>query len=60
MSTWSSVELGKLERARETAQDVMKVDPSFSLGRAAKFLTFKDPSVTDRILSSLAKAGLPE
>ena len=60
MSTWSSIELGRLEQARETAEEVLKVDPGFNLGRAAKFLTFKDEAVTNRILSSLARAGLPE
>ncbi len=60
MSTWISVELGRLEQARETARSVLSVDPGFSLIRAAKFFEFKDTSVTDRILSSLAKAGLPE
>ena len=60
LSTWSSVELGRLEQARESAEEVLKVDPGFNLGRAANFFTFRDGTVTDRIMSSLAKAGLPE
>ena len=53
-------ELGNKEEARTHASEILKIDPDFSLVAARKAYRWKDPSNTERWLSSLRKGGLPE
>jgi adenylate cyclase len=51
---------GREEEARTQAQEVLRIDPTFSIKYFAKTLPFKDQAVTDRLVEALRKAGLPE
>jgi adenylate cyclase len=53
-------ELGKKEEARIHTSEILKIDPNFSLVAARKAYRWKDPSNTERWLSSLRNGGLPE
>jgi adenylate cyclase len=50
---------GRLDEARETWVDLLKVNPSFSLAQRARVLPYKDPRDFQRIVDGLSKAGLP-
>ena len=55
------VGLGQMDKARAQAEEVLKIDPKFSLEGAAKRLTaYKDPAIGERRLAALRKAGLPD
>jgi tetratricopeptide (TPR) repeat protein len=54
----SFVMLGFEKEAYAQAQEVLNINPSFSLERLAKGLPFKDPAETERVLDALRKAGL--
>jgi adenylate cyclase len=49
---------GLKEEAQAQAQEVLRIDPSFSLEYLAKILPFKDHKVTERTVDALRKAGL--
>ena len=52
------VGLGELDKARTQAEEVLKINPKFSL-ESMKILTdFKDPVLKERRLAELRKAGL--
>jgi adenylate cyclase len=51
--------LGRLEEARLTWAEMLKVNPDFSLAQRACVLPYKDPREFQRIVDGLAKAGLP-
>ena len=51
---------GREKEARAQAQEIMRIDPSFSLKRAAKSMPYKDPALTEAGMNALRKAGLPE
>ncbi|PKN25958.1 MAG: adenylate/guanylate cyclase domain-containing protein [Deltaproteobacteria bacterium HGW-Deltaproteobacteria-21] len=50
--------LGREEKAKEHAQEVLKLDPNFSVDRYAKGRPYKDPAHLERIVAALRKAGL--
>jgi adenylate cyclase len=52
--------LGREEKAREKAADVLKLHPKFSIERYTKGVPFKEQSETERLAKALRKAGLPE
>jgi adenylate cyclase len=54
----SYVNLGYEKEAYAKAQEVLRIDPSFSLGRFSKALPYKDDSENERVLDALRKAGL--
>ena len=54
----SYVMLGREEEAYAQAQEVLNLNPSFSLERLSKGLPFKNRSETERIIGALRKAGL--
>jgi adenylate cyclase len=54
----SYVMLGREKEAQAQAQEVISINPSFSLERLAKGLPYKDPSEKKRIVDALRKAGL--
>jgi adenylate cyclase len=51
--------LGRLEEARLTWAEMLKVNPDFSLAQRARVLPYKDRREFQRIVDGLAKAGLP-
>ena len=56
----SWVELGRDHEARAQAEEVLKLNPAFSLSKYAASLAYRDPAVSERGLAALRKAGLPE
>jgi adenylate cyclase len=52
--------LGRAGEARAEAEELLRVDPTFSLERYSKQHFFKDPAHLERVLSALRKAGLPD
>jgi adenylate cyclase len=52
------VELGRLEEARAEAAEVLRLAPNFSLEIARQSWAYKDPTVLERTLAALRKAGL--
>ena len=46
------------EEARAQAEEVMRLNPKFSMERWARTIRFKDPAEVERILEALRKAGL--
>ena len=53
-------EVGRLDEARSEAAEVLRINPSFTLTKYAKSLTYKDPSHAERSLNTLREAGLPD
>ena len=52
------VSLGRIEEARTEAQEVLRIDPKFSLVHWGKRLPFKNQADTERSINALRKAGL--
>jgi adenylate cyclase len=50
--------LGRVEEARATWTELLKVNPEFSLAQRARVLPYKQASDFQRIVEGLAKAGL--
>ena len=48
----------KEEKARETAEGVLKMNPKFSCAKFAKSLPYKNKDDLDRYMAALKKAGL--
>jgi len=55
-ATYSS--LGRDEEAHAEAEEVLKINPKFSLESYAKMLPFKNQAQLDRLVEALRKAGL--
>ena len=53
-------DLGRLDEAQATANDVMRLDPTFSASRLLKSHTFHDPAKDARFIGLMHDAGLPE
>ena len=51
-------ELGKEEKAKETAQQLLKINPNFSTKSWKMARMYKDPEDTERLLNALRRAGL--
>ena len=49
---------GREEEARAAAVEVLKINPTFSLGQYARTLPYKDASQIDRTIDAPHKAGL--
>ena len=50
--------MGREKEARADAEEVLRINPKFSLDNYAKILPYKDQSQTDKIVNALRKAGL--
>jgi TolB-like protein/class 3 adenylate cyclase/Tfp pilus assembly protein PilF len=48
------------DEARNSASEVLKIDPKFSLEYQAKILPFKNKGDLERFIAALRKAGLPD
>ena len=53
-------ERGDLAKAREAANEVLRIRPTFSIKRWARSQTYKDRAIVKREIDALRKAGLPE
>ncbi|MEJ2587991.1 MAG: tetratricopeptide repeat protein [Deltaproteobacteria bacterium] len=53
-------EIGRDQKARSHASEVMRLNPGFSLNKIRKIVTYgyKDPALLDRRINALRKAGL--
>ncbi len=51
---------GQLEEAQWEVQEVLALDPEFSLTRISQAVPYKDPAHLERLVDALRKAGLPE
>ena len=45
--------------AAELAQEIVRIDPSFTISRYAETLPYEDKATLDRITEGLDRAGLP-
>jgi adenylate cyclase len=52
------IELNEEDKAREAAEEVMRINPQFSVERFAKMITYKDKARTEHYVENLRKAGL--
>jgi hypothetical protein len=50
--------MGREKEARAEAEEVLRINPKFSVDSYAKLLPYKDQSVNDSIVAALRKAGL--
>jgi hypothetical protein len=53
-------ELGKDEKAKSHALEILKINPNFSMEEAKKVHRWRDPKYSERWRRYLRKAGLPE
>jgi len=56
----SYIELGREEEARAAAQELLKMNPKFSLSTWRYGRNYKNPADVDRLHNALRKADLPE
>ncbi len=50
---------GLLDHARETAQEIIEIDPAFSLSQYADTQPYKDEARLKNLIDSLREVGLP-
>ena len=51
---------GREEKARETAKEVLRINPKFSVRHLEKTIAFKNPAHTKRLTTAMRNAGLPD
>ena len=56
----AQAELGRAEKAAAAVENILRIDPDYSLRVFAKSQPFRDAPVLQRHLEGLRKAGLPE
>jgi len=54
------VAAGQEDEAREVADKILRIKPTFSLSDYAKSRIYRDPQVTERLITDLRKTGLPD
>ena len=54
------VNLGRIDEAKATLAQALKLDPSFTQAKWRDITFYSDMSIVDREVAALAKAGLPE
>lgn len=52
--------VGRLEEAQWEAQEILALDPTFSIARLERALPIRDPEYRERFVNDLRRAGLPE
>ena len=61
MLAMTYADMGRMEEARTAAQEVLKVNPSFSAkGFVNGSLDYEDRAKSERALATLLQLGLPE
>ena len=50
--------MGREKEARAEAEEVLRIDPTFSVDSMARRLPYKDQKALDDVVSALHKAGL--
>jgi class 3 adenylate cyclase/tetratricopeptide (TPR) repeat protein len=58
--TSAYAELGRHDLAKDTAAEIRRVDPSFSIAQFADAQPYRDTSVLAKLVSDLRSAGLPQ
>ena len=53
-------EMGRHEAARAEADEVLRINPRFSVREWTRAPQYKDPAITEREIRTLRRAGLPE
>jgi adenylate cyclase len=56
----SYIFLGRIEDARKAVDEILRINPNFSLEYYANTLPFKNQEKLDKYINALRKAGLPE
>jgi adenylate cyclase len=56
----SYIFLNRADEARKTVEEILRINPDFSLAYFAKTLPYKNQETADRFVNALRKAGLPE
>jgi adenylate cyclase len=56
--TAAYAQLGKLEEARAEAAELLRIDPKWTISKAARLLPFKRPEDAEHLFDGLRKAGL--
>jgi adenylate cyclase len=54
----ASVELGLLDKARDSVRNINRINPNYSFAVARRTMPYRDPAVRDRHFIALHKAGL--
>jgi len=52
--------LNRTEEAHKAAEEILRIDPNFSLEYYAKTIPYKRQETADKYVEALRKAGLPE
>ena len=52
--------LNRTEEAHKAVEEVLRIDPNFSLEYYAQAIPYKYQETTDKYVEALRKAGLPE
>jgi adenylate cyclase len=60
LRTINLVQLNKLEEARTELKKVLGMDPTFTQAKWRDMYFYSDPSISERQIADLAKAGLSE
>ena len=50
--------MGREQEARAEAEEVLRINPKFSLDLFKKASPYKDPSEIDKVVDAMRKAGL--
>ena len=58
--TIAYISAGRLEEARAQADEVLRINPNYSLELVTKTLAFKNQADRERYIDGLRKAGIPE
>ena len=53
-------ETGRIEQARASAAEILRINPKFSINRYTSNIAYRDQAVIMRFAEGLRKAGLPE
>jgi adenylate cyclase len=53
-------QLGQIEEARKEAEEVLRINPGFTIEGYKRLLPYKDPKDLEHRLDGMRKAGLPE
>jgi hypothetical protein len=50
--------MGREKEARDEAEEVLRINPKFTLDSLIKIIPYKDQSISDNYINALRKAGL--